>query len=598
MRRQTHNAHDLCGPGCRYKSLYEGSQKSLTDLAARQADALSRLGRLRSAIVLGIKRILPVEFAEAERAMGRRLSDVEDDLLAAYLESFLALAAGRTPPGGSDLARLRSALEGLGVNIAGAFSIADLARAVEASQEQPGLDDLFNQAPPLPRTLTPPAQAPVQAQQNSAQPIEPPAPEPTADDYPPGYDEYQAAPEDYTPDYTPDYAHDTEPPPPPAVATQPSAAPAAAPTPLPTPQVTIAAADEFLEPAPMPTPLSARPTQDNRPVASSQPTPAPATPEIHQPQEAPQKPPHDLDDLFADEPETPSVPAPKPAPASTTRSQTKSPTPQSIKAPWATAPEAGIKPQLIPTAPKTRTRATKKVARTTSTPATPPADTQPSTILDDETRARLLAAICIPRPVFSADLVDLIQSEEVVSAWESEWTADRELSVRFIAPKARHKMRGSLVFPQKFLQNSSAEFKRSLWARVLTEYRGAKLYELGVLLHRFGEEVISDELGTHAAIFRLSRPQGLVGVVVVMDSSLGEGGEAREALVEAMEILLRERLVQIAVVSINAELLDSIEEVVSEEARSRSWVPTAPVTLSKSWEFASGTGVALPLLGA
>jgi hypothetical protein len=60
---------------------------------------------------------------------------------------------------------------------------------------------------------------------------------------------------------------------------------------------------------------------------------------------------------------------------------------------------------------------------------------------------------------------------------------------------------------------------------------------------------------------------------------------------------MRERLVQIAVLTTNAELTDSIAAVISEEATLRKWAPTAPVTLSKSWDFTYGTSAALPLLG-
>jgi hypothetical protein len=217
--------------------------------------------------------------------------------------------------------------------------------------------------------------------------------------------------------------------------------------------------------------------------------------------------------------------------------------------------------------------------------------------LDPDVRNQLLAAVCVARPVFSADLVNLVNSAEIVAAWEEECSRDPELPVRFISPKPRHKMRGSLIIPQDYLRTASPEFQKSLWARVITQYKGAKAYELGVLLHRYNEEVVSDLLGAHVALFHLNRPQGLIGVLCVVEASLSAGGATREALVATLETLMRERLVQIAVLTTNAELTDSIAAVISEEATLRKWAPTAPVTLSKSWDFTYGTSAALPLLG-
>ena len=45
-RRET-----VCGPDCRYRSLYEGTQSSLTDIASKQAEALGRVGRLRNGMI-------------------------------------------------------------------------------------------------------------------------------------------------------------------------------------------------------------------------------------------------------------------------------------------------------------------------------------------------------------------------------------------------------------------------------------------------------------------------------------------------------------------------------------------------------------------
>ncbi len=280
------------------------------------------------------------------------------------------------------------------------------------------------------------------------------------------------------------------------------------------------------------------------------------------------------------------VTASRPAPRPTTRS----PRPETPVGPWVDSP--ALKPQALPTPAKTTRRTTKRAVRAV---AERPA---PATELSPEVRDQLLAAVCVPRPVFIADLVNLVGSADVVAAWEEEFGASADLAVRFIGAKSRHRARGALVFPQEFLRGASQEFTQSLWARVLAQFTGAKAYELGVLLHRFNEEVVSDELGPHVVTLHLSRPQGLIGVIVVVDASLGEGAPTRLALVESLESMMRERLVQIAVLAINTEVLDTIAAVVAEEAAQRQWRPTAPVTLSKSWDYATSTGVAIPLLGA
>jgi hypothetical protein len=121
-----HEPSQLCGPDCRYRGLYEGSQRSMADLATQQASALGRVGRLRANIVVGLKRIMPNEFTEAERALGRRLSEVEDELLAAYLESFLLLAAGRANSDSGAVVRLRTVLAKVGLDVGSAKTLAEI----------------------------------------------------------------------------------------------------------------------------------------------------------------------------------------------------------------------------------------------------------------------------------------------------------------------------------------------------------------------------------------------------------------------------------------------------------------------------------------
>ena len=513
--------HQLCGPDCKYRALYEGAQHSLTGLSANHTEALARLGRLRLAVARDLKRFFPSEFAEAERTLLKRLDsdDVSEDLLAAYLESFLQMVTAKAPASGSDIARLRASLAEMGVNVKGSFTVSDLATATERHvppAPQRDISSIFASgwSEPAPEDLKPVPEivdtivTPIPRPQASSEEY------PFEDNYDSGYEE--SSPLDSVFNTVP---NDTS-------------------TDIPVISVPI-------EP---PTPEQ---------VAST------------------------LDELFSVV--TPIAKPPK-------KSHVK---PATEPGPWANdATLSPLKPQSPAAPAKTRPRATKRTPRVSAQ-----SPTEPAADLDDAVRNQLLAAVCIPRPVFTADLVELVHSHEVVAAMEEEWSNDPELPIRFVGAKTRHRNRGSLIVPQEFLLNSTPEMQNSLWARVSTQYKGAKAYELGVLLHRYNEAVVSDTLGPHVAIFRLNQPQGLIGVLCVIDASLGAGAPTRLALVEALEILMRERLVQIAILTTNAELTDTIGEVVTEEAALRKWAPTAPVTLSRSWDYAAGTGTALPLLG-
>ena len=635
MARRVERVEHECGPECRYRGLYEGSQRSLADLASRQADALGRISRLRNQIIQGLKRIMPVEFTDAERTLGRRLSEVDDELLGAYLESFLLLSAGKTRSDAGMLARLRAALEARGVDVYGAHNLSEIVAVLERSGVDP-LQTIFADAPDTPpqnRTAT--AQPPVSSDGVRIDAVERETPVSPTSAWPPTGDgaagdansagaplrrllpraEVARTPERDVVD---------------AGATTPVA------TVTPAPSGSGSLDDlfdgDFIAPA----------NSSNTQTRANQSGPQPPSEEAPDFDfgDVPIMPPeaddagtaeHEHDTVVETGPEAqvapPEVPpvAPEasaePAVAKRTSGRGARPGSEVLRGPWVdnehndgptTGAEVtqravnitgGVRPALLPTTSRTRQRKAKTPSRATATPAdgldVPVEQVEISGDLDDAMRERLMSSICLPRPVFSADLVDLVKSAEVVAEWENELAENgRDLSVLFVLPKTRHKFRGTLIFPREWPSTAPAAVRNSLWARVADKYRGAKVYELGVLLHRFNEEVISSELGNHVVTLRLSRPQGLVGLVVVLTTSLGEGEGTRAELIAALETLQRERLVQIAVLSTNAEVVDTLAEVVAEEAERREWAPAMPVTLSRSWEYANGTGVSLPLLGA
>ena len=87
MSQQDHFGHE------HYRSLFEGSQASLADMAARQAQALARVGRLRSAIVAVLRKNFMELSAQAEANLGGRLSEIDDEIILAYLDAFTAAAS-------------------------------------------------------------------------------------------------------------------------------------------------------------------------------------------------------------------------------------------------------------------------------------------------------------------------------------------------------------------------------------------------------------------------------------------------------------------------------------------------------------------------
>jgi hypothetical protein len=77
----------------RYRALYEASQSSLTDMSLRQREALARLTRFRQGVISIIQQHFPRAFADAEKLAGKRLIEYEDEIILAYLGTFLEMRA-------------------------------------------------------------------------------------------------------------------------------------------------------------------------------------------------------------------------------------------------------------------------------------------------------------------------------------------------------------------------------------------------------------------------------------------------------------------------------------------------------------------------
>ena len=105
-----------CDGNCKYKRLYEGSQASLNDLAAKQASALRRATKLRVAILDAVKQHFPNEYTQAEISLGKQLSSMDDDVIVAYLAAFMS-KKDIAPAPSHELENLRAHLGELGVSV-------------------------------------------------------------------------------------------------------------------------------------------------------------------------------------------------------------------------------------------------------------------------------------------------------------------------------------------------------------------------------------------------------------------------------------------------------------------------------------------------
>ena len=586
-----HRPEPLCGPDCKYRGLYEGTRLSLADLSARFREAVGRYGRLRNNQISVMKRAYPAQFTHAERQIGMRMLDANDETLIAYLTAFAQQAELSDPNAGAQA--LRHVLASAGYDLPAGNDLASWAEAIRAAQEIPppsalaGPSDL--QGPDLVNVFD----------ETQAPEVWDPATHDLAalfaDDEPAGAADSAARPVP---------AAETE-------QAAPSGPPAVPPsgTEHPAKSLNAARADrgqgdrhDADSPSERPTADTASTPEPGRspagqvraPWATAAPgeetAPAPAAgggavseqPSAKTAEVAPQKPAEDGASTGGSEAagDGADAAAPKPAPKPASR------------------PDSPMKPQLFPAEPKSRRGKAKKraVTATASAPGPRGADVPQAgngdgtAGLDQDIHDKFLAQVILPHPVFTSDLAELAGSDDVVQTWEQACRDDRDSPVRFIPPKARHRARGALVLPYSFARQAASEFKRTWWAACLDRYRGARLYELGVLLHRVGPTVLSFELGEHHMLLRCNQPRGMVGIVVIFDADLARSSDTRESLVKGVEQLLDNPLTMLAVLTTNHDALEPAISAVEEEARERGWKPPFPVIAARSWEYAADQG--------
>lgn len=725
----------ICGPDCRYRSLYEGTQASLTDMANHQAQALSRVGRLRTGMLTILRRNFSVEFQEAEAALGHRLNKTDDELFLAYVGAILVSSQSNDTIPAKGLDVLRSALKDAGIDVPIGTDLTSWAESIKAHKyveknDSPDLAELFSTTKKVETKKTPAKKEIKAIEVQQRGPLEesftmperpqkrsllslreeavrmekamqeedpndelamifgdfpdeeqffplPPEPEADINDLPPAspFSEKEVPavdlpfPDVETTEEEDEGLNESEASllnlfldPSPSPATPPAKRePAPAPAPIKS-EVPLApgvedenpgeakplsksairrqrrkakelearlekekaeasASEEVETEKPEVRPLtktkvstpSVKAAKDELPPAKSitdvmSVTKAPwagFTPEVNVPQEPTFEPEVNLP-AEAVQPVAPVEPPARPSLAGLTPRETPTPAPEvPVETPAPVEPPPlqqaapmALRPELLmPTAKTTRARrGNNKQPRTHAAPPDaklldiPAEIAPPSAVLTDEQRNAIMAAICIPRPVFTSDLQGIAGSKELVKAWESECLDAPNHPVRFIGAKPRHRDRGSLVIPQGYLLDAATEFKRSAWAECMNKYRGAILYEVAVLLHKVDADVVSSHIKDHTLTLRLSTRSGMVGIVMALPAKLDKGSTARNALAAELESLLAERLTLIAVLTPHANSIAALEEAVSEEAKLRSWAPAAPVVAAQSWVYAQDGG--------
>src|SRR5690606_30517093 len=99
------------------------------------------------------------------------------------------------------------------------------------------------------------------------------------------------------------------------------------------------------------------------------------------------------------------------------------------------------------------------------------------------------------------------------------------------------------------LRTSTSGFEKSIWNQCISHagLRGAKLYEVAVLLHRVLDQVVTFDIGDDMVVIRVNQQRGLVGVVVALTVDLQPDAAARAELAAALESLSGGRLSLLAV---------------------------------------------------
>ena len=501
-RRET-----VCGPDCRYRSLYEGTQSSLTDIASKQAEALGRVGRLRNGMISILKQKYPRRFAISEQNAGCRFNHMDDEYILGYFEQILEITSELK------LNTLRTALIELGVNLPEtdnvelwSFAIGEFRSNLEKNKGKKGVDPKMDAITSI--SISTPTMLPTSKSLGVKE-------------------ESEQKKENIVTNL------------------------------LPIEDLTIPPLAPWLDGI-----LS----KDENITFE----------EVN----------FDFSDLFSDD--KVNISNSKTTVVETAGTTIDKVVPNPLERNLVQT--VSIRPELFPSKAKTSPgrKRTGKSLRTAATPPDLPQGENSNIPLSDEMRVKLMASVCIPRPMFTSDLISLVGSEISVSAWESECLERREQEVRFVNPKKRHAQRGSLVLPHGYLRDAATEFTKSAWGECMQRYRSTVLYELAVFISHRGGEIVTHSYSEEIANFRLNQSRGFVGVIFNLEDKVKEA--TIEILCNEIQGMMSEKLSLIIILTPYAENLEFIVKGVSEECKRRELIPVMPVVVAKSWEYALDKG--------
>lgn len=493
---------DRCVSNCKYKRLYEGSQTSLTDMSARQATALNRVGRLRSGLISSIRKSFPKESAQIEQQIGKRLTDADDEVLLVLLDSLIKTNNGK------DTQIIMQSL---------AVALFDL--------------DLI----PTPDTPEKNWVNYLVSSKNKCK-----CKHITESKTKESANEVQNKIEKDTKELK-DYNK--------------------------TPLSELFKTDIDLGWSDSSSNMNNNSTEKER----KEPTP--------------------LIELWPDVlGATDDLDMWSPSPIININHKENTDTPKLF--------EGLVKPEITSKKPKERKRGvSKKTPRVQAEPASIKYDElaldKVTEQISSDTSNALYAASSIPRPVFTRDLINIVGDRSIVQKWEEECRQYPErYGVRFIAPKARHKERGSLVIVEETSKIKTKKQSVMWWPEVIQKYSGTRLYEIAVLLQRVSDELVSYKLDDTHAVLRLATPKGLVTLLVTMTDRTEKGEEGYTRIQESYKEIINERITLIAVLTTIGEESDLSRTVSSllvmiEETGLK---PACPVIAARSWEYADNRG--------
>jgi len=565
---------NTCGDDCRYRRLYEGTQSSLTDMAGKHATALGRIGRLRNSVIDACKNSVPAAFSKMEQKMSVRLSEADDQMISAMVEHLLRHDSG---PQGADVLvakELRQLLAWRGVILKGdnpadwltqlgGVNVAvedESARATKKSfmaakehrrqMEQARLAEIAaTGAAPTTWSQAVEGLVDIDNTQSGATkrwPEESAQPQALSDsDTVLDFDDTDVVFGDET------FGGDTF-----------------------VPDTLDGGTDEssgWGDAWGDNNTLQDEPEREefNNEIGASAALPTSVSTGTDTPESALPKP----------------VAPPTPVPTS-----------EPVAArPVKMAPATPVRVELFPNPNPGRAKRGRRQVRVA---ALPPESfdvigLDVSSKGDAATNAKIQALCTIPRPVFTSDLINVLGDSQSVEQWQEDQRADGS-NVRFIAPKARHKQRGSLIVPVGQARSDMDLQGPTWWSAVLDRYRGAKLYELGVVCHSVQDTIKSYNVdsGLPVVTFKIAHDRGVVGLVVLCDDELHEGSIGRDALRSGVEEMLGASLEMLCVLVTGDKSLDPACIAVSEEFSSRGWKIGCPVVGARSWEWANaGSGL-------